>query len=193
VLPERPQLLTPDLNGPDGWIHVLARLKPDATAAQASAAATVVWQQMMKERADRLGLQKLPPSALQRISLVTAAHGYAPQRRLFAQPLTILMTIVGLVLLIACANVATLLIARSAPRRRPASRGWPAGCRRGSSRPSACGVPLLVGRDFTQRDTGPAPLVFLTIATTLRPVTLPAAYLPARRATQVDLVRALRL
>lgn len=108
------------------WLHSFGRLKPGITMEQAEAVANGVFKQ---------GLEAFYGSQTdflnQRLKLRPGATGASEIRGQFSVPLTILLTASGLVLLIACANLGNLMLARATARTREISVRLALGAGRG--------------------------------------------------------------
>jgi putative ABC transport system permease protein len=100
------------------WMNVMARLKPGVTAEQATAQLQALHSQI-REATMPPGRSNLDQSRYlsDPLVLVPAPAGRSPLRRQYREPLTILLWLAGIVLLIASANIASLLLARASARR----------------------------------------------------------------------------
>ena len=96
------------------WLTMMARLKPGVTEQQANTELDVLFQQSISAAAGASARPETTPH----VELQPASGGLTYLRSQFSKPLQILMTVVAVVLLIACANVATLLVGCSAARQK---------------------------------------------------------------------------
>jgi predicted permease len=102
------------------WLRVIGRLRPGATVAGMSPRLTTVLRQWLLNESGyppdwMPDLARMIPK--QNIRVVPAGAGVAEMKEDYSRSLQILLTVCGLVLLIACANIANLLLARGMARR----------------------------------------------------------------------------
>ncbi len=94
------------------WLAVVARLRPGVSMTQAQAAVNVMFVRHVLQGAKPAFDKKDDPQ----LTVVPAQKGLVGIRNQFGEPLALLMAVVGIVLLIACANVAGLMLARGTSR-----------------------------------------------------------------------------
>ena len=117
VSPDSGLSLIRGIGAEDNWIELIGRLRIGVSRSAAQAELDGIYQQELPAILRLAG----PKAALighPHVQLEAGSKGLSELRRRFSQPLTVLMAVVSMVLLIACANVANLLLARAASRQR---------------------------------------------------------------------------
>jgi predicted permease len=107
----QPRVMPTDyLNAPNSsWLSLLGRLRPGVSARQAEAALDPLYRALADLTAQR-------PDHDYRVQLQSASRGIAELEQRFGRPLWVLAGITGLVLLIACSNLANLMVGRATAR-----------------------------------------------------------------------------
>ena len=105
------------------WVNVFGRLKPGVTLEQAKASLQPFFHGILEQEVQAPPFANTTPYTREQflkgqVDLLPASQGRSPIRQQLSQPLWLLLGIVAGVLLIACANVASLLVARATARQK---------------------------------------------------------------------------
>ncbi|MFZ0418487.1 MAG: ABC transporter permease [Candidatus Sulfotelmatobacter sp.] len=121
-------------NRRSSWLNIIARLKPGISREQAEAGINPVWSAIRTDELKQIGhsTENFRENFVARshLSLLDGKKGFSPLRSDLQTPLLIVMAMVGLVALMACANVGSLLLVRAAGRLREMSVRYALGARR---------------------------------------------------------------